>query len=317
MSLLLVLGVVGLAVIYLLSRRRGTAKPDLSKDISHVQWRDALTALIPGGRPDPVWKEVITELLWRLGADRQTIGEVLRPLGFEQHPGPHASAREPDQGRPALRLEHGLDLQNALEKALVVGITLAAADDDYGHVGEPSQGNADADAMLNRRAEQIESAVFDTRDGAQYEFYAKALLVLQDMLQDTSDEAHKRRILGLSGYFEEQSEVLGQRMDAAISSLRGAGPPPDKSPWGDAADRQLYYFQMGVTNALRKHRAHFPSLDGLYRAKGLGYNVEEAYELLALESPTLNLARDIGIQRLLAYDFGHIRALVRATLPDR
>ena len=81
-------------------------------------------------------------------------------------------------------------------------------------------------------------------------------------------------------------------------------------------ERQLYYFMMGVTNTLRKHRSHFPSLDALYRAKGLGYNVEEAYERLSRECPTLDVARAIGIGPLLGYDFADIRALIRSTLPS-
>jgi hypothetical protein len=177
--------------------------------------------------------------------------------------------------------------------------------------------DTDTDDTLMARAEQIESAVFDTRDRAQYEFYTKASLVLQDMLQDTSPEPERRCILHLRDHFEEELETLTQRLDAAISSLRPAERSDNVYRWGTGEDRQLYYFMMGVTNTLRKHRAHFPGLDSLYRVKGLGYNVEEAYDRLARECPTLDMARDIGIRQLLAYDFGHLRALVQSTLPER
>ena len=157
--------------------------------------------------------------------------------------------------------------------------------------------------------------MFDTRERTQYEFYSKASLVLQDMLEDTRDDQERRSMLQLRDHFEERLETLTEQMAALISSLQEAERSSDIHYWGDQEDRQLYYFMMGVTNTLRKHKAHFPALDQLYRAKGLGYNVEEAYDRIARECPTLGAAREIGVRKLLTYGFKDIKALVQSTLP--
>ncbi len=249
----------------------------------------------------PVVGPVLLELMNRLGVDRALAVENLERMGFP-------ADGLTDQGKgPHLSVVHSAEaLEDALERALLVGIHVARIDDDYAGVGDDY---LDIETLA-RRAEAAEVELFGEARRERYTFYGKAALVLQDMLQDEPEGERREALRDLLKAFDEQVEALQAEMDRAMAKM----PEPETLSWGDSRDRRLYYFKMGVTNSLRRS-GHLESLGHLYRRQGVNYDVEEAYHLAAQECPPLVLADEIEIDRLLCMGPSEVQGLVRGALP--
>ncbi len=296
-----------LAVIFTLTRERGTRGRETSEG------DDALAAdmadLVIEGRTEflpaasqPVLGGALRELLDRLGIDAE---QVLVNRGFAHGPG---AIRTDDESTRKLRLfDPAEDMMQIVERALLVGIQLARADDDYAGVGDD---HLDLEALV-RKAEAIEMDLFGDGKRDRYVFYGKAALVLQDMLQDEREDARREVLRGLLEMVDARINAFQEELERSMAYI----PEPDTLRWGDRRDRQLYYFKMGVTNSLRRS-GQLESLVHLYRYRGVNYDVLEAYDLAAQECPQLFAADVIGIDGLLQMGTGEVRALARQALPE-
>ena len=111
------------------------------------------------------------------------------------------------------------------------------------------------------------------------------------------------------------------RLDAEVQGIQAdmarvmARLPDDVETllWGDAADRRMYYYKMGVTNSLRRSRV-LDSLGHLYRFQGVDYDVVEAYDLAARECPLLGRAEALDVNRLLTMGPAEVHGLVKGAI---
>lgn len=296
-----------LAIILTLTRERGTRGREVSEG------DDALAAdmadLVIESRNEflpvashPVLEGVLRELMDRLGIEAE---QVLVSRGFAREAG---TTRADDEKSRNLRVFDPADnMMQVVERALLVGIQLARADDDYAGVGDD---HLDLEALV-RKAEAIEMDLFGDGKRDRYLFYGKAALVLQDMLQDEREAARREVLRGLLEMVDAQINAYQEELDRSMAYV----PEPDTLRWGDRRDRQLYYFKMGVTNSLRRS-GQLESLGHLYRYRGVNYDVLEAYDLAAQECPQLFAADVIGIDGLLRLASGEVRALARQALPE-
>ncbi len=296
-----------LAVIFTLTRERGTRGREIPEG------DDALAAdmadLVIEGRKEflpvashPVLEGVLRELMDRLGIEAE---QVLVNRGFARTAG---VTRVDDESTRILRVfDPAENMMQVVERAFLVGIQLARADDDYAGVGDD---HLDLEALV-RKAEAIEMDLFGDGKRDRYVFYGKAALALQDMLQDEREAARREVLRGLLEMVDAQINACQEALDRSMAYV----PEPDTLRWGDRRDRQLYYFKMGVTNSLRRS-GQLESLGHLYRYRGVNYDVLEAYDLAAQECPQLFAADVIGIDGLLRLASGEVRALARKSLPD-
>ncbi|MDE2887166.1 MAG: hypothetical protein OXR72_03065 [Gemmatimonadota bacterium] len=296
-----------LAVIFALTRERGTRGREIPEG------DDALAAdmadLVIEGRKEflpvvsqPVLGGVLRELMDRLGIEAE---QVLVNRGFARTAG--ATRADDERGRNLRLFDPGEDMMQVVERALLVGIQLARADDDYAGVGDD---HLDLEALV-RKAEAIEMDLFGDGKRDRYLFYGKAALVLQDMLQEEREAARREVLRGLLEMVDARIDACQEELDRSMAYV----PEPDSLRWGDRRDRQLYYFKMGVTNSLRRS-GQLESLGHLYRYRGVNYDVLEAYDLAAQECPQLFAADVIGIDGLLRLASGEVRALARQSLPE-
>ncbi|MDE3000680.1 MAG: hypothetical protein OXU79_16530 [Gemmatimonadota bacterium] len=296
-----------LAVIFTLTRERGTRPGEIPEG------DDALAAdmadLVIEGREDflpavshPELSGALRELLDRMGIEAE---QLLVDRGFAQGAG---AMRADDEGNRDLKVfDPAENMMQVVERALLVGIQLARADDDYAGVGDD---HLDL-AALERKAEAIEMDLFGDGKRDRYVFYGKAALALQDMLQDEGEAARREVLRGMLEMVDAQINAFQEELDRSMAYI----PEPDTLRWGDRRDRQLYYFKMGVTNSLRRS-GQSDSLGRLYRYRGVNYDVLEAYDLAAQECPQLFAADVMGIDGLLRMGSGEVRALARRALPE-
>ena len=256
---------------------------------------------LPAGS-HPILGGVLHELLSRLGIEAEQ--ELVR-RGFAH--GLDVKRTDAGKSRNLRVYDPADDMMHLVERALLVGLQVARADDDYAGVGDD---HLDLEALA-RRAEAIEMDLFGEGRRDRYAFYGKAALALQDMLQDESEAARSEVLRGLLEMVDGQIEAFQAELDRSMAHI----PEPDTLTWGDKRDRQLYYFKMGVTNSLRRS-GQLESLGHLYRYRGVNYNVQEAYDLAAQECPQLFAADVIGIDGLLRMGSGEVRALARQALPE-
>ncbi|MCE2439189.1 MAG: hypothetical protein J4F39_07165 [Candidatus Latescibacteria bacterium] len=307
MVYLAVIVLLMLAVIFALTRERGTPDGEISEG------DDALVAdvadLVIEGRKEflpaashPVLGGVLRELLGRLGIEAE---QVLVDRGFSQ--GAVAKHTDEERNRNLRLFDPAEDMMQVVERAMLVGIQLARADDDYAGVGDD---HLDLEALV-RKAEAIEMDLFGDGKRERYVFYGKAALVLQDMLQDEREAARREVLRGLLEMVDARINAYQEDLERSMAYI----PEPDTLRWGDRRDRQLYYFKMGVTNSLRRS-GQLESLGHLYRYRGVNYDVLEAYDLAAQECPQLFAADVIGIDGLLQMASGEVRALARQALPE-
>ncbi len=296
-----------LAVIFALTRERGTRGNEVPAG------DDALAAdmadLVVEGRKEylpavshPILGSALRELLDRLGIEAE---QVLVNRGFARAGG--AIRTEDEKTRNLKLFDPAEDMIQVVERALLVGIQLARADDDYAGVGDD---HLDLEALV-RKAEAIEMDLFGDGKRDRYVFYGKAALALQDMLQDEKEAARREVLRGLLEMVDAEINAFQEELDRSMAHV----PEPDTLRWGDRRDRQLYYFKMGVTNSLRRS-GQLDSLGHLYRYRGVNYDVLEAYDLAAQECPQLFAADVIGIDGLLRLASGEVRALARQALPE-
>ncbi len=296
-----------LVVVFSLTRGRG-----LRSEV-HPEGDEALAAevadLVTEGREEylpaashPILGGVLRELLVRLGIEAE---QVLVSRGFTHGAGGMGAHEE--QSRNLRAFDPAENMMQIVERALLVGIQVARADDDYAGVGDD---HLDLEELA-RKAEAIEMDLFGEGKRERYVFYGKAALVLQDMLQDEKEAARREVLRGLLEMVDGQIEAFQAELDRLMAYI----PEPDTLRWGDKRDRQLYYFKMGVTNSLRRS-GQLESLGHLYRYRGVNYDVLEAYDLAAQECPQLLGADVIGIDGLLRMGSGEVRALARQALPE-
>lgn len=296
-----------LAVIFALTRERGTRGRETSEG------DDALAAdvadLVIEGRTEflpaasrPVLGGALRELLDRMGIDAE---KVLVSRGFAH--GAEAKPADEVRTRNLKLFDPAENMMQIVERALHVGIQLARTDDDYAGVGDD---HLDLEALV-RRAETIEMDLFGDGKRDRYVFYGKAALALQDMLHDEREASRREVLRGLLEMVDARINAFQEELDRSMAYI----PEPDTLRWGDRRDRQLYYFKMGVTNALRRS-GQLESLGHLYRYRGVNYDVLEAYDLAAQECPQLLAADVIGIDGLLQMGSGEVRSLARQALPE-
>ena len=244
-------------------------------------------------------------MMGRLGVEPDLASEELKRMGFAvEDP---ADCTPEHAHRPHLSvLRRGERPEDILERALLVGIQIARADDDYAGVGDDTLGME----ALARRIEAEETRLFGEGRRERLLLYGKAVLALQDMAQGEMEGERLDAVRALLRMFDEQVALLQAEMDRAMAKI----PEPETLLWGDSRDRRLYYFRMGVTHSLRRS-GHLESLGHLYRLQGVGYDVEEAYHLAAQECPLLGLADRVGIDRLLGMGPAQVQGLVQRALP--
>ena len=245
---------------------------------------------------------VLHELLDRLGIEAE---QVLVRRGFTHDAG--AMRTNEEKSRNLKVFDPAENMMQIVERALLVGIQVARADDDYAGVGDD---HLDLEALA-RKAEAIELDLFGEGKRDRYVFYGKAALVLQDMLQDEKEASRREVLRAMLEMVDGQIDAFQAELDRSMAYI----PEPDTLRWGDKRDRQLYYFKMGVTNSLRRS-GQLDSLGHLYRYRGVNYDVLEAYDLAAQECPQLFAADVIGIDGLLQMESGEVRAMARQALPE-
>ncbi len=242
--------------------------------------------------------EVLLDLMDGLGVRRDDSLDVLRGEGFETD---DLVTQRPD---PVQHRSGGIE--QAIERALLVGIQVARADDDHAGVGDEF---LDLEGLV-RRAEVVETELFGDDRLESYSFYGKAAIVLQDMMDEEPRGSRREVLVALLEVFDDRIERLQAEMSEAMERV----PEPESLLWGDGRDRRLYYFKLGVTNSLRRSR-QLESLAHLYRLKGVNYDVEEAYRLASRECPPLVMADVMQIEQLLQMGPGEIHGLVYRSLP--
>ena len=267
---------------------------------------------------------ILLELMDRLGADPRSALRELRKRGYSggspdlEFGNDFESARSPGVRVVSARE----DLGSVVERALLVGIQVARIDDDYAGVsddrrrgapGSPPGGIPMDMIELERRAEKAEMQLFGEGRRQRAALYTKAVIVLQDMRQASGkDRDRSHFIQGLLEGFDRHLERTQEEIDKAMALLPDSG----ELLWGDGGDRRLYYFKLGVTNALRRS-GYLNSLSSLYRLQGVNFDVEEAYDLASEEANPLVLADAIGIERLVAMGPAEVHNLVHRSLSDR
>ena len=261
--------------------------------------------------PDtPVFREnsaclgtVLRDLLTRMGMPEEQALTILWNSGFT------ASGAVASKGcsSAGLSVQRGREETGfALERALLVGIQVARADDDYAGVAD------DLDlAALEQKAEEAEEFLFGGVDREQYVLCQKTALALQDMLHDEGDAVRSEIIKSLLRIFDEKIVSYQKHLSSAMSDVSHQ----DILLWGDSRDRRTYYFKMGVTNSLRRS-GRLVSLGHLYRHKVVNYDVLEAYELAAQECTQLIAADNMGIEKLLQMGPVEIEGLVQQRLRE-
>jgi hypothetical protein len=305
-----VLIVLIIGVIILKITGMGRAPGATSDDLDLQQIGTGVLELVKRDFPDTMWKGdsredlgvVLKGLLTRLGFGEDEARDLLECSGFstdgiEFSTGTDVGGLSVHSGNEENRF--------ALERALLVGIQMASADDDYAGVGD---GFVNLEA-LESKAEAIELRLFSETDRSQYVLCQKAALVLQDMLQAEPEGARSKTIKALLQEFDIRIVSYQDRLSRNMEELHGQ----DALLWGDSSDRRMYYFKMGVTNSLRRS-GKLKSLGHLYRYKGVNYDVLEAYGLAAQECKELAAADNLGIERLLQMKPADVQGLVQQRL---
>ena len=249
---------------------------------------------------------VLGDLFERLGLTQAQISSQLERLGLP--PEGRANHRVAELQPFRLRVSsRGGAVNEALERALLVGIHIGREGDDYARVGDEY---ADPET-LQRKAEAAEEALFGDGRREAYALLGKVTLVLQDMLEASGESERTSTVRNLLRLFGGQMDALQQEMAAAMARV----PDSDALRWGDSRDRRRYYFKMGVTNSLRRSNC-LESLGRLYWLRGVNFDVTEAFDMAAEECPVLAASHLMDIDRLLALGPSEVRGMVEQSLPE-
>ena len=282
-----------LAVIWWLTGSSRNSQTDVDPEVEIDMAEEALSPLSGEashtlGKPESV-SRVLLDLLIAVGMDPADSEATLRGLG-------HNVVRQQDEpatgtGLTVVSLK-GERARAALERALLVGVQLARIDDDYAHVSD----DAVAFDALRKRADDVETSLFDDRTRARLDFFSRAVLVLQDRVQSERDAELRSVTAQVLARFDDELTSLQEETSRAMAALPE---DPDGLVWGDSEDRRRYYFKMGVTNSLRRS-GHMSSLGHLYRFRGVNYDVEEAFQLAGEEEPLLLRAANLEFSALVS-----------------
>ena len=251
--------------------------------------------------------EILLDLFDRMGLSRQEGADAVRGMGFRVSPETaNESSGSDGSFEPGVVSYHTMAVRATVERGLLVGIELARRDDDYGSVGDA----AFDESTLAADAERIGRELFDEQTRRRQVFFSRAVVALQDMVQNDRDDDRRRTVGAVLDRFGNALDEFQQMMDERMADVDSDG----ELQWGDSADRRLYYFKMGVTNSLRRS-GRIDSLGHLYRYQGVNYDVTEAYDLASQEVPALRQAEELGIGRVLALRPDEVHALVGRGLP--
>ena len=305
---ILIVLVIGLIILKITGI--GQTPGATSDDLDLQQIGTGVLELVKRDFPDTIWKDeqradlgvVLMGLLTRLGFGEDEARALLESSGFSMD----GIEFPTETGIGAWRVRSGNEENRfALERALLVGIQMACADDDYAGVGDEF---IDLEA-LESKAEEIELRLFSESDRNQYVLCQKAALVLQDMLQTNPEGPGSETIRVLLQEFDSRIVSYQDRLSGNMEELH----EQDVLLWGDSGDRRMYYFKMGVTNSLRRS-GRLKSLGHLYRYKGVNYDVLEAFDLAAQECKELAAADHLGIERLLRMGPADVQGLIQQRL---
>ena len=183
------------------------------------------------GKPESV-SRVLSDLLIGVGMDPADAEATLSGLGYNVV----RQQEKPEAGKGGLTVVSlkGERARAALERALLVGVQLARMDDDYAHVSD----DAVAFDALRKRADDVETSLFDDRTRARLDFFSRAVLVLQDRVQSERDAELRRVTAQVLARFDDELTSLQAETSRAMAALPS---DPDGLVWGDSEDRRRYY----------------------------------------------------------------------------
>lgn len=190
-------------------------------------------------------------------------------------------------------------------KAILFGLEIASHSDDYGKVGIEYE----ADAKVNELLKRIDMKLADSELYSQYQFYARSILTLQDMLDGAKSAKEKIAI-------REALDNYTQKVKALESELRKEFKGLTRQELGTKRDREEFYFKMGLTNYLRGKNL-IPALDQLYRVYGVNYQVEEGFRALAHDFPGFKEVLAEGLETVGNWSFLELQQFVRANLAEK
>jgi len=283
------------------SEQGGAAMAEVVADAADP--RGGLMAPAPSS---PKLRDVVLELLDRMGADEHAVDEAMHRLGFSPEVRAAAEEDTPGDVGPKLGVYRADDgLRDTLVRAILVGIQLARVDDDYAHVGDSGL----AEEGVLERLEEAEDTLFGGGRRERYALCSRASIALQDMLEAERDECRLDVIRQLLKGIDDQVERLHEAMQSSMASV----PTGSALQWGDSRDRRAYYVKVGVTDVLRRG-GHLESLKHIYRTRGVNYDVAEAFQLAARECPALAALDLLGVDKLLGMGPADIHGIVHRSL---
>ena len=190
-------------------------------------------------------------------------------------------------------------------KAILFGLEIASHSDDYGKVGIEFEDEAKVDELLKR----VDMKLADSELYPQYQFYARSILTLQDMLEGAKSAKDKAAI-------QEALDNYTQKVKAIEEDLRKEFKGLNRHELGTKHDREEFYFKVGITNYLRGKNLVL-ALDQLYRAYGVNYQVDDGFRAVTHEFPVFKEVLTKGLEAIGDWSFLELQQFVRASLEEK
>ena len=251
--------------------------------------------------------QVLEPLFVRTGLDPVEARNQLIHLGIlqgrAQETASFVGKESRETGIPLVRR----DLQEELEKAVQAGLRKARYGDNESFLDSEDEEEGEAD--------EFEIVLTDEYVRDRLELCSKLVTHLQEMSRRKEFPQAQRHIEALiatlHGRANELIEDLTHRTLFRVSEV------------GTHADRQFYYFQIGVLDSLRG-KGIFPELDAVVAAQNrpgttesaLNYKVQEAYAVLKQGHAIFALLERTGIEKLQQASQQEIRAMINRSLPE-
>lgn len=179
-----------------------------------------------------------------------------------------------------------LPIEEEIINATLFGLAISLQSDDYARAGIEFE----AADLVEKQLAKLEFELFDTEIYNQHQFYAHAILVLHDMLDQRRPESEKQVL-------RDSMQKYNEKLNELMPQLRFAFKGMQTDEIGTRNDREIFYFKMAITNYLRS-KDIVPELDRLYRIYGVNYHVEKAFELVTQTLPVFQKLVDSGMQQL-------------------
>lgn len=193
-------------------------------------------------------------------------------------------------------------IEEEIINATLFGLEIGLQSDDYARAGIEFENPEFAAKQL----EKIEFELFDTEIYNQHQFYAHAILVMQDMLGQQRPQNEKEVLQENLKKYREKLAELESRLKFQFKGMQF-------EEIGTRHDRELFYFKMGITNYLRG-KDIVPELDQLYRVYGVNYQVENAFQMVIQSLPVFKKLIGAGIQQLAQKSLLEIENLIHQAL---